>query len=152
MCECFKGGKNRSAIFQSRILRELTVVFGIRGLITVTSIVGIATSSISITTSSTVAAVTIRLPVVGIVVGLGYVLISRHDCFVFVTITRRVSSRGKIGRDTNVESKSASVYASKCCFGQICRQAVSYKVVVSDCVLSIRSVYNEWSVEWDEVR
>jgi hypothetical protein len=34
---------------------------------------------------------------------------------------------GKIGRDTKSEFTSASMYASEFCFGQICRQAVSYK-------------------------
>jgi hypothetical protein len=74
-----KEGRIDQRSFNRVSFELLTVVFGVRGLIAVSSIVGIATSSISITTSSSIATISIRLPVVGIVVGLRYVLISRHD-------------------------------------------------------------------------
>jgi hypothetical protein len=74
-----KEGRIDQRSFNRVSFELLTVVFGVRGLIAVASIVGIATSSISIATSSSIATISIRLPVVGIVVGLGYVLISRHD-------------------------------------------------------------------------
>jgi len=78
--ECFKGGRNQISKYSSRHTADklTVVVFGIGGLIAVATII-VATASIPISTSSSIAAVTVRLTVWLVVVVLGYVLISRHD-------------------------------------------------------------------------
>lgn len=93
----------------------LTAVFGVRRLITVASIVPIATASITIAASSSMSVVTVRLSVRGLEVVLGYVLISRHDVFVCVTITRRVSSRGIIGEEKGERHEIREVYKRVLC-------------------------------------